>query len=589
MKESERKAKSNEDRELSRIQHFLCICAGVDKEVLKQCPTEWNKYTGIGATILFTGILASLSGGFALYTVFRNGDLTNTDVSALFPAFMFGVLWGLIIFNLDRFIVSTFRKYESDTWWVKTGKELLQASPRIILAIIIAIVISKPIEIKIFESRLAEQIKKNEILSKKSNASEFDNIYGISNTEGRITKIDTTITKLQTELNTDPQNVKDLINNDLAQANNTLTRIRNTNNPKIDNHRRSISSIKNNQNNYRQVLDEFGKVIDNRLTKEANDRIRDENNAIGTFNREIGNQQAEVNKINGQILDARKKYREQKQQDIDNKKLEKTDEETRLKDSRTKADEETKTANVTSERAFTNNFITQIEALGDLTGDNHGTMWWASFMITLLFLTIEIAPILTKLITKRGPYDEILDRVEYETMVEQKEIISQKNSEINELLIKAEEAGKLKGDTFIQAQKDKLDAELKINKIILDKIAAYQQEIALLHIENWYKTEKAKAESIIDKPKFVDIFWKQKDAIDNIEYCFRNGSISDNELLYFENGLLSKGKWKFDIPKNEIKIDLLSNNIEYVIVEVKDTHLRLKDKETNEILNFEKV
>jgi len=588
MKELERKPKSNEDRELSRIQHFLCICAGVDKEVLKQCPTEWNKYTGIGATILFTGILASLSGGFALYTVFRNGNLSQIDVGALFPAFMFGILWGLIIFNLDRFIVSTFRKYESDTWWVKTGKELLQASPRIILAIIIAIVISKPIEIKIFESRLAEQIKKNEILSKKSNASEFDNIYGVSNKENRISNIDTTITKLQTELNTDPQNVKDLINNDLAQANNTLIRIKNTNNPKIEKHRSNIRSIRNNQNNYRPVSDDNGIFIENRLTKEANDKIRDENNAIGTLNREIGNQQAEVNKINTQIVEARKKYREQKQQEIDNKKTEKTDEETRLKESRTKADEETKTANVTSERAFTNNFITQIEALGDLTG-NDRTMWWASFMITLLFLTIEIAPILTKLITKRGPYDEILDRVEYETMVEQKEIISQKNSEINELLIKAEEAGKLKGETFIQSQKDKLDAELKSNKIILDKIASYQQEIALLHIENWYKTEKAKAESTIDKPKFVDIFWKQKDAIDRIEYCFRNGSVSDNELLYFENGHLSKGKWNFDVPNNEIKIDLLSNNIEYVIVEVKETRLRLKDKETNEILNFEKV
>ncbi|MBK8807210.1 MAG: DUF4407 domain-containing protein [Bacteroidales bacterium] len=419
MKESEGKAKSNEDRELSRIQHFLCICAGVDKEVLKQCPTEWNKYTGIGATILFTGILASLSGGFALYTVFRNGELTNTDVSALFPAFMFGVLWGLIIFNLDRFIVSTFRKYESDTWWIKTGKELLQASPRIILAIIIAIVISKPIEIKIFESRLAEQIKKNEISSKKNNSSEFDNIYGVSDKEGRISNIDTTITKLQTELNSDPQNVKDLINNNLAQANSTLTRIRNTNNPKIDIHRRNISSIKNNQNNYRPVLDEFGKEVDKKLTKEANDRIRDENIAIATLNREINIQVGVVNGINNQIVEARKKYREQKQQEIDNKKTEKTDEETRLKESRTKADEETRTANVTSERAFTNNFITQIEALGDLTG-NDKTMWWTSFMITLLFLTIEIAPILTKLITKRGPYDEILDRVEYETMVEQK-------------------------------------------------------------------------------------------------------------------------------------------------------------------------
>lgn len=492
MKKSEEKLKHNEERKLGTIQDFLCICAGVDKEILKQCPSEWNKYTGIGATILFTGILASLSGGYALYTVFRNGDLTQIDVEALLPAVLFGILWGLIIFNLDRFIVSTFRKQESDSRKEKVG-ELLQAFPRIGLAVIIAMVISKPIEIKIFESRLAEQIKKNEILSKKNNASDFNNAYGISDKENRISGIDTLISNLYIELNSDPQNVKDLINNDLAQANSTLNRIKNINSRKIENHTSNIRSIRSNQNNYRPVMDGNGNFIENRLTKEANDKIRYENNAIGALNREIESQQAEVNKINNQIIEARKKYREQKQQEIDDKKNEKTDEETRLKEARTNAEKETKEANKISERAFTNNFITQIEALGDLTG-NDRTMWWASFMITLLFLTIELAPIFAKLITRRGPYDEILDRVEYETMVEQKEFISQKNSEINELLSLAEEAAKLKGELYIQSQKEKLDAELKNNKIILDKIATYQQELALKYIEKWYEAEKAKLE-----------------------------------------------------------------------------------------------
>lgn len=588
MKDSQGKTEFNKERDLSKLQHFLCSCAGVDKKVLQECPTEWNKYSGIGATILFTGVLASLSGGYALYTIFRNDDVAQISIGALLPALFFGILWGLIIFNLDRFIVSTFRKHESETWWKKTGKELLQASPRIVLAVIIAIVISKPIEIKIFESRLAEQIIKNEILSKKSNASEFDNIYGVSDKENRISNMDTTISKLQTELNTDPQNVKDLINNDLAQANNTLTRIKNTNIEKIENHNSNIRSIRNNQNNYRPVTDENGNFIENRLTKEANDKIRDENNAIGTLNREISNQQEEVKKINNQIDEARKKYREQKQQEIDNKKTEKTDEETRLKYSRKKADEETITANGTSERAFTNNFITQIEALGDLTG-NDRTMWWASFMITLLFLTIEIAPILTKLITKRGPYDEILDRIEYETMVDQKEIISQKNSEINELLTKAEEAGKLRGDVFIQAQKDKLDAELKSNKIILDKIAEYQQSIALLHIENWYNTEKAKVELMTGYPKFEETLWQQKGTTGKIEYFFKNGSIDNNELFCFENEQVTKYKWSFlSTSKDRIKIDFSTKSVEYLISEITENRLILTDKETNSTIEFHK-
>ena len=53
-----------------------------------------------------------------------------------------------LIFNLDRFIVSTIKKRDSK--W----KELLQATPRIILAMIIAMVISKPLELKLFEKEI---------------------------------------------------------------------------------------------------------------------------------------------------------------------------------------------------------------------------------------------------------------------------------------------------------------------------------------------------------------------------------------------------------------------------------------------------
>jgi len=59
---------------------------------------------------------------------------------------------------LDRFIVSTIRKRDS------FSREFLQATPRIALAIIIAMVISKPLEIKIFEKEI------NTVLLKEKNA-----------------------------------------------------------------------------------------------------------------------------------------------------------------------------------------------------------------------------------------------------------------------------------------------------------------------------------------------------------------------------------------------------------------------------------
>ena len=80
-----------------RINEFLWTCAGVNKDMLRQCPGDYAKYAGIGGTILFTALMAMLSGGYALFFVFKNIPI----------AIMFGIFWGLLIFNLDRFIVNT--------------------------------------------------------------------------------------------------------------------------------------------------------------------------------------------------------------------------------------------------------------------------------------------------------------------------------------------------------------------------------------------------------------------------------------------------------------------------------------------------
>ncbi len=132
------------------LQNFFILCSGADAAILKTCSEgEQNKYAGIGATVFFTAVMAFIASSYALYTVFDN----------VFTAIFFGLVWGLLIFNLDRFIVSTIKKSNS------FGSEFLQASPRIILAVIIAIVISKPLEMKIFEKEINQVLleEKNEM------------------------------------------------------------------------------------------------------------------------------------------------------------------------------------------------------------------------------------------------------------------------------------------------------------------------------------------------------------------------------------------------------------------------------------------
>jgi len=142
------------------LKQFFLLCSGADKNLLKDCSEgEQTKFIGIGATVFFTAVMAFIAGSYALFTVFDNPYI----------AVMFGLVWGLLIFNLDRFIVSTIRK--RDSFW----SEFVQATPRIVLAIIIAIVISKPLEIKIFEKEI------NTVLLKEKNAMALNNKKEVSN------------------------------------------------------------------------------------------------------------------------------------------------------------------------------------------------------------------------------------------------------------------------------------------------------------------------------------------------------------------------------------------------------------------------
>jgi hypothetical protein len=128
---------------------FLWWCAGADKDILKYSSyADHVKYVGIGGIVLATGILASLSMFFAINYIFENAAI----------AIPVGLLWGAIIFNLDRFIVSSTGKGDgTDTI---TWKELGNATPRLAMAMILGFTISAPLEVYIFQKEIVKQFYK---------------------------------------------------------------------------------------------------------------------------------------------------------------------------------------------------------------------------------------------------------------------------------------------------------------------------------------------------------------------------------------------------------------------------------------------
>ena len=172
-----------EDVSVTKFTRFLWWCSGSDEKILNKA-THYDrvKYAGIGAIILVTGILASFSGGFAFNTIFGSKDfgqqeqqnleeVTNVDPSiineylpfldSVFSAtslsIFFAVFWGLMIFNLDRFIISSTGKGDGKS--SISRNEFLNALPRLVMAIILGIVISKPLELKILEPEINAELE----------------------------------------------------------------------------------------------------------------------------------------------------------------------------------------------------------------------------------------------------------------------------------------------------------------------------------------------------------------------------------------------------------------------------------------------
>lgn len=183
------------------LKRFFITCSGADKDLVYSCSNgEQNKYAGIGATVFFTALMAWLAASYALYTVFDNA----------YTATFFGLLWGLLIFNLDRFIVSTIRKRD------RIGQEFLQATPRIILAMIIAIVISKPLEIKIFQKEIDTVLLKEKNDMATANKKQVANFF-----QGDLAKNKAETDSLKSAISKKEKEVNELYNTYITEAEGT--------------------------------------------------------------------------------------------------------------------------------------------------------------------------------------------------------------------------------------------------------------------------------------------------------------------------------------------------------------------------------
>ncbi len=144
------------------VTRLLWSCAGADASILARCPQiDSVKFQGMGGVVLATAVLAFASGSYAFYTVFepRTGTALSREIHlpTVVMAVLAGAVWGLVIFNIDRFIVSSTGK--GDGTERITLQELVQSLPRLVMAILIGVVISAPLEIRILKPEIDAQLE----------------------------------------------------------------------------------------------------------------------------------------------------------------------------------------------------------------------------------------------------------------------------------------------------------------------------------------------------------------------------------------------------------------------------------------------
>ncbi|CAM1361135.1 DUF4407 domain-containing protein [Tenacibaculum xiamenense] len=364
------------------LKRFFLICSGADLPLLNQCSNgEQNKYVGIGATIFFTAFMAAIAGSYALYTVFDN----------VYTSIFFGIIWGLLIFNLDRYIVSTMRKKDS------FKSEFFQALPRIVLAIIIAVVISKPLELKIFEKEI------NQVLLEEKNQMTLDNKLQIAQQfDPEIAKTNTEIEQLKNEITTKENEVNALYETYIAEAEG------------------------------RKGTKLIGKGPVYKEKREKHDQaLKDLSDLKATNAAKI------------------------------------TEKETRI----TQLKEQQKTSEENTQPIISNfdGLMARVNALNKLP-------WLPSFFIFLLFLAIETAPILSKLISSKSEYDYKFEHQESDAITWIKQQNFQKNKHLEtdkEITNKVYED--LKNEEEIYNHKQKLARQLF--KSQADSILQKQQKL----------------------------------------------------------------------------------------------------------------
>ena len=126
-----------------RIGNGMAVLAGARADVLASAPGARAKFVALGGVLLSTGGLAAVSAAFAVHMA----------LGVWWPfALLVGLGWGAVIVNLDRMVLVGMGHDAS------LKRNLVLAVPRVGLALILGVVIATPLTLQIFHKEIDTEI-----------------------------------------------------------------------------------------------------------------------------------------------------------------------------------------------------------------------------------------------------------------------------------------------------------------------------------------------------------------------------------------------------------------------------------------------
>lgn len=427
----------------SRFQYFFWLISGSEISVLKECENEYNRHANIGMMILITTV-------FAFFTAYVAGATFASGNT--WAVLGFATVWALLIFAIDRSMVNSIKK-DPDAAAQPFWSFFL---PRLLLATILAFFMSIPLDHIVFPEAIERQMKLNVHNDWLRQQEELTRGLNIAGTNAALETIQSDLAGLNGELNSEcPLPSYKEAKQSYDECSQKLPPLR----ADYENKKRAAANYFN-----QLPLSTRGKRIVNQTYLALRGARNDAEAALSRQTKECEESKNEARRIDSE-------WRTAKQQEINEKNTQRSETQGRL--NRDQGTVTTDSNNFKAALEAMKGFDTKFTTLFLMPNWGVQVLKWTIF---LALLVIEILPTYLKLKTPIGQYDMKMHEQEVMTRNDIKARVLSEEAIMN------------------QTEAHRVDAEVTLNKAVIDRIADIELRLAEEMLDDWEQVARAEAQ-----------------------------------------------------------------------------------------------